>query len=201
VAGTGRTVIDGWEVVEATVDELFGAVQAFLHEEEARAASLNSRGSGLTGFVGIILSIAAAVGTLGGNAASLRDLHHAVRVLVGVLLATALFLLILAIIFVVWKVLLPKEGYTVDLSEIERFPTFEYISRQRVQVQGDLMLGLVTALEADRRRNDDKATWLGRSYKTVCLGLILVALAGTSASLDRYVAGDGTTEPRPGSVE
>lgn len=183
---TATTPIQGWNVVNDTVDELLTVVREFLKDEEQRAASLNARGSGLTGFVGVILSIAAAVGAVGGGSGS--TLHHTTRVVVGILVAVALVLLIAAVIAVVVNVLRPTEGFTVHMDEINRYPTFGYISRERVSIQGDLMKGYITALVRDRERNDSKAKWLGRSYALVCVGLLLVALAGTAATLDRYVA-------------
>jgi hypothetical protein len=61
-------------------------------------------------------------------------------------------LLIAAVIAVVAKVLLPQPGFTVDIAEIKQYPTFAYISRERVRVQGGLMLGLVKALRGMTER-------------------------------------------------
>ena len=182
-------------VVNATVEELLVAVQALLKDESDRAASLNGRASGLTGFIGIILSIAtAAVAAIGKDAGT--GLHDWVRIAVGGLVALALASLVAAVIAVVVKVLLPTEGLTIATAEVMAYPTWEFISRDTTLVRGHLMRGYAIALERDRHRNSDKATWLGRGYKLVCVGIVLVAIAGASATLDRYVAG-GTANPQP----
>jgi hypothetical protein len=189
-------------IVDETVAELLVAVRAFLDGEADRASSLNARGSGLTGFVGIVLTVAAAAGAATGAGAG-SGLDEGVRILVGSLLGLALVTLIGAVVFVVLMVLLPKTGYTVKMSEIEKYPTWESISLERVQVQGNLMLGYVDALRQDREINDGKARWLRRSYFLVCIGLVLVGCAATAATVDRYVAGPvkPRTQPREPRTE
>jgi len=49
------------------------------------------------------------------------------------------------------------------------------------------MRGYIKALGRERERNLGKAKWLRRGYLVVLLGLCLVALAATVATLDRYV--------------
>jgi hypothetical protein len=172
---------------ESAVEELLGAVRGMLSEESDRANSLNSRAAGLTGFVGVILSIAAATGAALGKSTG-TGLHHGVRVLVGWLVASALVALVVAVIAVVAKVLLPTDGVTIKTDEVKKFPRWDFIEQKPVMVQGYLMRGYIRTLERDRERHASKAKWLGRSYKIVCLGLVLVAMAGTAATIDRYVA-------------
>jgi hypothetical protein len=170
-----------------TVSELLSAVQGLVKDEHDRESSFNSRASGLTGFVGIILSLAAAAGATAGETAGV-GLHHGVRVFAAVLVALALLVLASAVVLVVWKVLLPKPALTIDTNEIEQYPTNEFIHRDHVGIQGHLMNGFIESLKTERARNALKAEWLGWSYKLVCAGLSLVALAGVASTLDRYVA-------------
>jgi len=175
------------EINEATVSELLSTVRGLLKDEGDREASLNTRASGLTGFVGLILSLAAAAGAgLGKDAGA--GLDHGVRVLSGILVAGALVTLAAAVVLVVAKVLLPKRGVVIATSEAVRYPTWEFISQEHVMIQGRLMSGLLNSLEVDRRRNALKAMWLSRTYTLVCIGLLLVASAGVAGTLDRYVA-------------
>jgi hypothetical protein len=190
----GRSRLGGGELVDGTVEELLQAVQGLLKDESDRAASLNGRASGLTGFIGVVLSVAAAGGAVAGRNAGV-GLDQWVRVLVGVFVALALAALLGAVIVVVAKVLLPTEGFTIHRAEARRYPTWEFISRSRVMIQGHLMKGYVKALERDRERNDSKAIWLGRGYKLLCAGLVFVVLAGTAATLDSYVAGRADRVP------
>jgi hypothetical protein len=173
-------------IEEETVSELLSAIRGLLSDEEARAASLNGRAAGLTGFVGIILSLAAAAGASVGKSAG-AGLHHGVQVLTGLLVAGALVVLALAVVFVVAKVLLPTPGITIATAEIKRYPYMEFVTRERVSVLGHLMNGSVLSLESERERNASKAKWLRRSYVLVCAGLLLVAFAGIAGTLDRYV--------------
>lgn len=174
-------------IIEATVTELLSTVQGLLKDEEDRATSLNARASGLTGFVGIILSLAAAAGAATGKDAG-AGLHHGVRVLTGVLVASALVMLALAVVLVVARVLLPTPSFTIATDEATRYPTWEFISQEHVMIQGRLMRGSVITLTRDRERNALKAKWLRRSSVLVCTGLLFVASAGVAGTLDRYVA-------------
>ena len=58
---------------------------------------------------------------------------------------------------------------------------------------GYLVDAYAQALKVERRRNDEKADWLSRSYKLVCARLALVALGGVLATLDVYVEGRDAT--------
>jgi hypothetical protein len=191
----GRTRVGNREMVDATVDELLATVNGLLKDETDRATSLNTRASGLTGFIGIILSVAAAAGAATSSTTG-AALDHWVRVLVGICLVLALGLLVAALILVIAKVLLPTEGFTISMEQVRQYPNWKSISRERALVQGEILRNFVRTLERDRLRNAGKARWLGRSYKLVGAGLILVALSGGAATLDRYVGGAGGREDR-----
>jgi hypothetical protein len=174
------------DIVPESVEELRNAVRDLVKDEDARAQSLNTRASGLTGFVGLILSVAAAAGAIGGGGTT-AGLHHWPRVVVGVSVAAALLALIAAVFVAVVKVLLPSPGITISMEEVERYPLPESVSQDKVMIQGRLMWGFVDALRRERRRNESKAHWLKLSYIAVCVGLGFVSLAGTTAIVDRYV--------------
>jgi hypothetical protein len=174
------------DIVPESVEELRNAVRDLVKDEDARAESLNGRASGLTGFVGLILSVAAAAGAVGGRGTT-AGLHHWPRIVVGVFVAAALLTLVTAVFVSVVKVLLPRPGVTMSMEEVERYPLPESVSQDKVMIQGRLMWGYVEALRRERKRNDDKERWLKLSYVVVCLGLGLVSLAGTTAIVDGYV--------------
>ena len=178
----------GANIVPESVEELRNAVRDLVKDEDARAQSLNGRASGLTGFVGLILSVAAAAGAVGGRGTA-AGLHHWPRIVVGVSVAAALLALVAAVFASVVKVLLPSPGVTISIKEVERYPFPEFISQDKVMIQGRLMWGFVDALKRERERNESKARWLKLSYIVVCIGLGFVSLAGATAIVDRYVAG------------
>jgi hypothetical protein len=95
--------------------------------------------------------------------------------LTGTLVAAALVVLAIAVVVVVARVLSPTQGWSIAINELERYPTWEFISQETVMVQGRLMRGFLAALERDRARNAMKAKWLRRSYWLVCVGLGLVS--------------------------
>lgn len=133
-------------IVAETVDELLSAVQGLVRDESERATVLDTRASVLTGVVGIVLSVAAAAGVATGKGAGV-GLDHGVRVLVGALVALALAVLVTAVVVVVVKVLVPGHGVTIALSEVKRYPTYEFISQERV---------MISAVRRERSR-----TWRG----------------------------------------
>jgi hypothetical protein len=174
------------DIVPETVEELRNAVRDLVKDEDARAESLNSRASGLTGFVGLILSVAAAAGAIGGRATT-AGLHQWSRVVVGVSVAAALLALVAAVFVSVVKVLLPRPGIAISMEEVERYPLSESVSQDKVMIQGRLMWGFIESLKRERQLNDSKARCLKFSYIAVCVGLSLVSLAGTTAIVDGYV--------------
>ena len=179
------------ELVPATVAEIRGAARTLWDDEDRRASSLNGRASGLTGFVGIIISLAAALGAVGGNdAASL--LTDWVRIAVGITATVGLALLVVAVFLAVWKVLLPRAATTISTEDIDSFSLSRFTSLEPVLFDGYLIKAYAQAIKVGRSSNQHKATWLRRSYKLVCVGLALVALAGAGATLDAYVGGDDT---------
>ena len=174
------------EIVPESVEELRNAVRDLVKDEDARAQSLNARASGLTGFVGLILSVAATAGAVGGRGTT-NGLHHWSRVVVGVSVAAALLALVVAVFVAVVKVLLPRPGIAISMEEVERYPLPESVSQDKVVIQGQLMWGFVDTLKRERQLNESKARWLKLSYVVVCVGLGLVSVAGTTAIVDRYV--------------
>lgn len=188
------TLHEGREIVDASVGELLGAIRHLLADEESRASSLNSRGSGLTGFIGVILSVAAAAGA----GLTVKGLDHWARVVVGVLVGIAFLVLVIAVVLVVARVLVPTDGVAISVDEAQKFPTWEFIARPQVMIQGHLMRGYLRTLARDRQRNNTKALWLRISYILVTVGLILVAAAGAVATLDRYVRAPAKQPGAPG---
>jgi hypothetical protein len=179
-------------IVEGTVEELRDAVHDLLKDEDARAQSLNGRATGLTGFVGVILSVAAAAGAVGAPDRA-GGLTRSVELLVALLVAIALAALVSAVVIVVVKVLLPSPGLRIATSEVERYPTYEFVTQPRVMIQGRLLRGYVEALARDRERNEMKARWLKLSYVVVTFGLALVSLAGVVATIGRYASDDDSS--------
>src|SRR5438105_12266235 len=145
----------GANIVPESVEELRNAVRDLVKDEDARAQSLNGRASGLTGFVGLILSVAAAAGAVGGRGTA-AGLHHWPRIVVGVSVAAALLALVAAVFASVVKVLLPSPGVTISIKEVERYPFPEFISQDKVMIQGRLMWGFVDALKRERQPTESK---------------------------------------------
>jgi hypothetical protein len=176
------------EVNPETVQSLRDAARKLLDDETARAASLNSRATALTGFVGVILSLGAAVGVGVGSSTVPATLSDWARIVIAVLAALALVALVLSVALVVVKVLRPLPGLTFATAEVDGWIKPAFTDLPTVQVNGYLTDGYAQAIHADRLRNNSKALWLNRGYVIVAMSLALIAAAGALATIDRYVA-------------
>lgn len=156
---------------EDTVDALLETVRELLRAEDARATSLTSRGSGLAGFLGLIISLSATVGQRAVSASLGAGWKAAT---IG-LFALALIVLIAAVIVVVLRVLLPKSYRNLAMSEVSRYPLPEFVYADKVMVQGRTMRGQIDALATERDRNDAKARGLRCAYVLLIVGLGLAA--------------------------
>jgi hypothetical protein len=87
-----------------TVEALVQNVRGLMTDEEQRASSLVSRGSGLAGFAGVILALAGAAAT------SVNGYHGTLGIVLTGLSAAALVSLAMAVVAVVVGLLLPPVG-------------------------------------------------------------------------------------------
>lgn len=163
-----------------SVEALLEAVDGFLSAEDSREQSFNTRAGGLSGFVGIIISISAAVGKVALD----ENPSHGATLLGGVAFGLAMVALVSSLVIAITRVLIPQEGAAIAISDIEKYPNWEYISREKPMVQGEIMRGLVTALAKDRQRNDAKATALGHAYIGLLVGIGALAAFGGILAVD-----------------
>jgi hypothetical protein len=113
-----------------TVTSLLSNVREPLRDEEQRASGLNTRGSGLAGFAGIILALT------GVAAKSGVDLHGAVRDAIAAMAAAALVFLVVAVLVATFGVLLPSSGVSIAMSEVRKYQTYAYVSQPKVMIEG-----------------------------------------------------------------
>lgn len=173
------------DIDEETVAELRDAVRDLLRDEDAHSQTLTGRATALAGFVGVILSIAAAAGPVGDAGGTGVDRRVALAADVAV--ALALLVLVGAVLVVVARVLLPSQGVRIATAEIDRYPTFAFVSQPRVMIQGRLLRLYVEALARERDRNEEKARWLRVAYIATALGVGLVAAAAAAVTIDRHI--------------
>jgi hypothetical protein len=166
-----------------TVTSLLGNVRELLRDEDQRASGLNTRGSGLAGFAGIILALTGVAAKTGGS------LHGTLRDAVAAMAAAALVFLVLAVLVATFGVLLPTSGTSIAMSEVRRYPTYEFISQPRVMIEGATLRGLIRALDRERARNHVKAIWLRVAYGFLGLGLLLVAGLGVTLAATGHFYG------------
>jgi hypothetical protein len=164
---------------EDTVDGLLEAVNGLLRAEEARATGLDTRGSGLAGFLALIASVTLALGQR-GLAAPLPALWKTVTI---VLFLATLLLLFLTVGVTVLKVLFPQSYRSIATAEVRTYATSEVVSKPKVMAQGSVMRGLIEALATERKRNDGKARWLRRSYGALVVGVALATANGAILGL------------------
>lgn len=159
---------------EATVDALLETVRHLLEEESARDQSFNARGVGIAGFVGIVVSLSAA---LGRDALSVGWDSPWKGIAVG-LFAGALTALLSALVILLAKVLMPKESVSLSIEEVERYPLPEFVYAPKVMNQGSTLRGLIEALVIQRARASSKAGGLHWSYRLVVIGLTCISILG-----------------------
>jgi hypothetical protein len=166
-----------------TVEALLAAARQLVSDEEQRANSLMTRGSGLAGFAGIILALAGAATKSG------HGLHGSLRIWIAYLSAAALTSLAMAVIVVVVGVLVPTSGVTIAMTEVEKFPTNEMVRQEKVLVQGSFLRGLVHSLGRERLRNGFRAKALRLGYVCLCVGLLLVTSVGVTLAISGHFYG------------
>jgi hypothetical protein len=159
---------------EATVDALLETVRRLLEEENSRDQSFNTRGVGLAGFVGIVVSLST---TLGLDALAANWGAPWKGIAVG-LFAGALASLVGSVVVVVTKVLRPRESASLGIAEVEKYPLPEYIYRPKVMNQGSVMRGLIDALVIERSRAGSKAAGLHWGYRLLLVGLACISILG-----------------------
>jgi len=159
---------------ETTVDALLDTVRHLLEEENSRDQSFNTRGVGLAGFVGIIVSLNT---TLGHDALAANWGTPWKGLAVG-LFAGTLASLVGSVVVVVIGVLRPRETATLGMAEVEKYPLPEYIYAPKVMNQGRIMRGMIDALVIERSRAGSKATGLHWGYRLLLVGLACISILG-----------------------
>lgn len=160
-----------------TVEALVQNVRGLMTDEEQRASSLMSRGSGLAGFAGVILALAGAAAT------SVNGYHGTLGIVLTGLSAAALVSLALAVVAVVVGLLLPPVGVWVGTGELAKYTTRRVASQNRVVVQATFLGDLVDSLEHERRQNRRGAAALRLGYAFLCVGLALVTVVAVSLTI------------------
>lgn len=153
-----------------TVETLVENVRDMIKAEDAREQGFNVRAGGLAGFLGLTVSAAVAVAKVGLD----EPLSGVATVCAAISLTVAFAALLTSLAVAVVKILLPQESAAIAMSTIEKYPTWEYISRSKVMVQGETLHGLIGALAKDRERNSSKATWLRWAYVALLVGVVFL---------------------------
>lgn len=153
------------------VDELLKTVERFVADERLRGQGLDTKTSTLAGFSGTILALTA---TLGGQLFQ-SDLGHA-EILFRALFIASVVALALAAGLAVGGVLRPQPRLAVDIEDIEAFARFPMLAAARLDVQGQMLVTAIRALEAERVTNDRKALVTRYAALALVAGFVLVAL-------------------------
>ncbi|HXA28598.1 MAG TPA: hypothetical protein VN193_07600 [Candidatus Angelobacter sp.] len=149
------------QIQDDMVEALVVQVRELLRMEDGRGQSFHARAGALAGFSGLIVSVSGAVGA---NIFK-PDLSTPWKWTAAALLATILLTLLMALYLVMFGVLIPKESAGFSLSEVQKYPTWGFITQTRVQTQGRILHGLIEMLAVDRDRNGRKADCLRMAYR------------------------------------
>ena len=165
------------------VEELLKTVERFVDDERARGQGLDAKTSTLAGFAGTILALTA---TLGGQLFS-SDLGAA-ETAFRVLFIAAVVALALAAGLAVGGVLRPQRRLAVPIDEIETFGRFPLLGAAKMDVQGQVLVTTIRALDAERATNDRKAALTRYAALALVAGFVAVALlavtVGVTAATD-----------------
>lgn len=153
------------------VEELLRIVERLTADERARGQGLDSKTSTLAGFAGTILALTA---TLGGQLFQ-GDLGAA-EVPTRILFIASVTALAAAATLAVVGVLQPQPRLAVSMDEIERFCDFPLLGSPRMDVQGQMLTTVVTALATERTVNRRKAVATKYAARALVVGFIAVAL-------------------------
>lgn len=186
-----------------TVEAVLELTWKLLDDERDRDLSFIARAVGISGFAGIIGTLAVAVSrdVLGAQ------LLEPWKTVAAIIFLVAMVALGITVVIVVLGVLRPRESLSLGAEEIRRFPTWEFVGADKALVQGRALLGLTRALLRQRARNDSKAKALKWAYRSLLVGLLAIVALGLTLGL-RYadVLPERDRSParpeavRPGSV-
>jgi hypothetical protein len=126
--------------------------------------------------------IAALLGFLGRNLLGKGD----VRSVAALLAVVALGFLLIALGVVVAGVLIPSAGRTIATHEFERYSTYEFISQERVMIQGRRLSGATELLSRERQRNRWKARFLLVGYVAMACGILCAAVSAAILALQGH---------------
>ena len=156
-----------------TVDALLRAVQRFEDAEERRGESLNARASGVSGFVGLIIAVSVTL----ANFQTAPVQGHARHAILALLLAAVVAFLV-AMWMVIFTVLRPAPAFVIHEDEVAKYPTYPWIRKRPVEVQGYLVRAGAKVLRKERDRNKSKAAWLNRAYTALLIGVVCLSVGG-----------------------
>jgi hypothetical protein len=179
-------------VNDETVNALLAGVQRLMTSEESRGESLNGRASGVTGFIALIVSVAAALSRVPTG-----TVHGTTRTVALLVFLGSVGAFLVALWMAIFKVLRPSPGLTIADNEVQQYPTYAWIKRRPVEVQGHLMKAVIETLNSERARNDGKARWLNRAYVALLVGVICLAGDGLILLHDAGSRGDSPPQHAP----
>lgn len=159
-----------------SVGESLAIALRLADEERQRAQTLSSKSATLAGFSAATLALVAQFG---------RELFKLNLGQVGNALAPVFFLASVAALaaagaLALFGALRPRKRIIVTQAAIEDLTTFEWLSKQKWEIQGELLATLVHALIEDRRNSDRRARYTNLATWALLAGILATAcLAGT----------------------
>lgn len=157
-----------------TVDTYVETLKKFLDIEDAREQGINTRGGGVVVFGGVILSLVASL----ARTVLARNLPNGWDEATTVLFAIAIGGLLAAVTMTLSFVLLPRQSASLSMQRIEQYGELSELARPKIDVQGELLEGLIRLLAIDRERVSAKTEWLSRSYTSLVVALFSVSALG-----------------------
>jgi hypothetical protein len=162
---------------EDSVAALLAVAQRVAEDERARGVALTAKASTLAGFSGTILSLVAAL----GRAQFDRSVGSVADVILGALFLLSVLALAAAGTFAIRGVLSPRPRFAISARQLRAFAGPPWTSADPVEIDGNMLASLATAVGRDREENDRRATLADRAALALLIGLL--AVAGQAVSL------------------
>jgi hypothetical protein len=174
--------MDKDKINPATVASYLENARELARDEQARGQSLKTRASWLLGFLGLVLTLVLTV--IGGLATGddlgpcLTPVAAAIGVIaVAVLLDSARWALKALSIAQIWH---------VGIAETDRYPSEEFVSKETVIAEGEMLQGWVRQFREERAANDIKATQLETAFARLAVSFLVLAALIATVSLHAF---------------
>jgi hypothetical protein len=176
------------ELTKETVEALLGIVEGVVEDERSRSQALVAKTSTLAGFSGTILAIVAVL----GRESFKLDVGDVGDPLMRCFFIVSVVTLAAAAALAIGGVLRPVERLVLGTEQVIEFGELRWLTRPKVEVQGEMIETLGKALERERKLNTARAQLATWAAVALLVGLLAVAGQALTLGIDALAYGRDT---------